>query len=978
MSVALPEPNEPNGRKSSYSKGKKNLKHHLSLATRTAVQQYKEQTQSFRETVVEEATTDYNHVVGRFNSYRYITTHHLAPGVVPEDEQDLVEGLGAIPQPDGSYVIPSDVNVDHFQPWFKEVPPDLRDQRAQMKATSDGHTLESYLLNDDTYKGGDSMALPLVFLAFPIITALAYALGAIHPALMMLTLLLLIPHIWTITQSEGIGSAWATTITSSLFPLAVATTASGASMGGLSFLQAFVSGKLLQGVMSGGMTTMIGLAVGALLLLFVVGVVILAFAGGNNPNKSRFGGAWEGFKYVLKWGLVFAVALGVTFSLPSIFQPGVIFALACLNAMFYTQREYDTRTKSLARQGILYNLAQMDPTTHTHSAKEAQARAAANDSTPFILMGTSMGHLAKLDYSFAPDAGLPFGLSVLDLAAHFHVFGETGMGKTMNFMRPFAVQLRRFGFGGYFDCGKGALVNDIRKLMDIIIEPGVQFALLEGMNAQEVSLGLNNVASAEGEKHGNDAIWREGAAMLIDHMTVLHEALHEHEKNARAFALRKIKRLRLVRDYTFVKIQQARQAGDDSQVLMLERDLTTFDDGLAYWSNVADAQEEWLWNLDTLDRIKTLVDERRQSKGQFVAGEKLMDLLAWLGYNANAQRLSQDPESIHKGIGAGHLLDHTIKYFLNTWPQMDEGQRSSFSINVDQKIQPLMRGAKLTDENGVPWSRLVTGVDVTRASFGFNVGVSLPAIEHGLSGQLVSSLVKQRIYKLVRHRMKIGEKAWRAEGHKEMVIMWDEAQALVTDDELTLLPQARSAGVMFIFASQNVDNIYARLGSARAQQYLAAFSSLACLKSSPATHEYMESRLGEAKLVTYKDRVMGVDYRGALEKMLDAPYNDPNHPNFAGMRKIARLGGEKFQVLAPPRNGVFHYSNKALAVDDIELANGITVPTGATVEVRPLFTQDEYANLLTEKGKAICYVRRAGVPRVDLVRMNPVSEDAYR
>ncbi len=69
------------------------------------------------------------------------------------------------------------------------------------------------------------------------------------------------------------------------------------------------------------------------------------------------------------------------------------------------------------------------------AARAAQADHARKDTTPFLRLGTARGVFTGKPDPYAPDEGLPFGLSVGDLASHLIVFGSTCTGMTSN-LRP--------------------------------------------------------------------------------------------------------------------------------------------------------------------------------------------------------------------------------------------------------------------------------------------------------------------------------------------------------------------------------------------------------------------------------------------------------------------------------------------------------------------------------------------------------------
>ena len=114
-------------------------------------------------------------------------------------------------------------------------------------------------------------------------------------------------------------------------------------------------------------------------------------------------------------------------------------------------------------------------------ARMQQIREAARDRSPFIPIAKAMGITGKADLACAPEAGQWMGLSLLDLSTHMMVFGATGTGKTSSILRPTALRIKLLEamgvkIGALLSDGKGAMVADMRSLLDTVIEPGTKFA----------------------------------------------------------------------------------------------------------------------------------------------------------------------------------------------------------------------------------------------------------------------------------------------------------------------------------------------------------------------------------------------------------------------------------------------------------------------------------------------------------------------
>jgi hypothetical protein len=106
-------------------------------------------------------------------------------------------------------------------------------------------------------------------------------------------------------------------------------------------------------------------------------------------------------------------------------------------------------------------------------ARRRQIEEANRDDSPTVTLGTSTGVLAARGDFFAPNAGLPFVLSLRDLQMHLLVLGGTGSGKTSGVLRPIARQIAAVDEVGMVILdGKGALPKELADLDELtLIDP---------------------------------------------------------------------------------------------------------------------------------------------------------------------------------------------------------------------------------------------------------------------------------------------------------------------------------------------------------------------------------------------------------------------------------------------------------------------------------------------------------------------------
>ena len=161
---------------------------------------------------------------------------------------------------------------------------------------------------------------------------------------------------------------------------------------------------------------------------------------------------------------------------------------------------------------------------HLEEARTEQIRNAQKDSSPFIHLGTSTSLLAQRRDPLAPtEAGIPFGLSVTDLATHIGVLGASGTGKTSGVIRPLTKQWIDGDLGGLLVLdGKGALpleFNGIEGYTLISPDHG-PFNPIFGMTPDALADVLPDVCD-DGK---GDTFWRDSARLMLRMAAILIEA----------------------------------------------------------------------------------------------------------------------------------------------------------------------------------------------------------------------------------------------------------------------------------------------------------------------------------------------------------------------------------------------------------------------------------------------------------------------
>lgn len=384
-------------------------------------------------------------------------------------------------------------------------PPDLQDSEGRLFRMANGHRITGRLLPGDPQIGFQSAAVPLLFAAVPVLAVLCLlghaVLGVAGLVLPMLALCVLIG---LISSAAGTGAALVAAVLGVALPLFGAPT-TGMAAGNPAWH-----------------------AVVLLLNFGVPALVLAAFV--VNHARLRLAATIGAAVY----GLGIVVAL-----LPSSLHPVFFALLACTLAPGYAFVVWRSWALAVAQQGIDANLESTGPQASAHiDARGAQAKAAGEDTTAFLRLGTARGvFTAKMD-GFAPDAGLPFGLTVHDASTHLVCHGATGSGKTSAVLRPLAVAFLRARAGGALILdGKASLAGEFAGMKDyLLIEPGkCDLALLEGLSPEDVVVAFDQVNRAGVKSESGSAqFFRTSGREMLFHAANFLRALVDTEKAKQA------------------------------------------------------------------------------------------------------------------------------------------------------------------------------------------------------------------------------------------------------------------------------------------------------------------------------------------------------------------------------------------------------------------------------------------------------------
>ncbi|HFJ9696829.1 TPA: TraM recognition domain-containing protein [Stenotrophomonas maltophilia] len=962
-----------------------------------------------KEEIIVKSAEEYENLVGRFDVTDRVRSRELD---VPEADRDFALECGAVWDENAQvFKVPDGRSEDEFQEWWPKVPEDLRDTQSRIITTKLGRRAEGFLQGNDMGQGGDSLATPLMYLAFPVIGVLATFLVSLIGWAGWAALLLTIPYFIALKQGEGMKESLKALVLLQWVPMA------------LQFMVGDSKGGTEVAMQAGGMAVYAQMAKTYLWWAFgLVGVlfVVCFVAAASHPHRGVIGGTAARFIQAMKWvGLIFA-ALVVAKVLPFGLGEAAPYVLACMYAMQYAEGNFVQNAARLYLQNNDNNLATQGALINSHvKGREQQAEAALRDKTPLITIGRATGHLSDKGYGYSPDLGTVMMFSWRDCQQGLLVFGAIGSGKSYAALRPIARRFRKAALamacvasdqgdvrerltrqklagGALIADGKdGAIIADLEGLFDIVVKPGMRVGPYEGLAPDQIVRALRGAAG--GRVDEKSKLWTDGGDAFLYHTGIILRALVDHETAYRSWCSAKLEGLE--RAQLDAELELVKQRKLDEDVAETEALLERIAEQIAIHRIPVSDDRQWHYTPFHHAKLLSIVERVIPASPAPRANAKLMEVVKYLGleeadtshdeegrlaYAAYLQqhRLRQEsaPQTIHPDLFRPmSQLQSSLEWAFLEIPAMHPEQRQSFTLNSRGLLEKLLRGEKLRDsKTDMPWHSIETGeVDVSDALYGAMVGLFLPPTQFGEAGEMMMRLLKQRVMNGIKARGAYGDK-WRETlpGQTEVMLMLDEAHLLLTTDDINLFSISRSLGLMPVLATQGFESLVNAFGSVNEADLMAnTMQSVIALKCSHNTHEYLEKRFGQATLTTFKQRTRGIDYQGGMNNWRHSVLNDPDHAYASAYDKMrmegaGRLTASRIDAVTGRRWRIG--SEDTLGQD--EIARDIDMPTGGKREVQPLFLQEEYSALLEPRGHAIVALNRAGIKRIDLAELLPDAD----
>jgi len=534
-------------------------------------------------------------------------------------------------------------------PRMVPVKPDLRDERSRWWGAPGGGRLAGQVLLDDLAQGSHSAAIPLlrgIVILLAVMGAVASVvagamkiaghdhlatIGLSAVALAFVGIFACLSVLWHGIGSKGVMGSFGWDVLLPFFGVSISMSAiTGAAglipatlgMGGMSF-----GGLSMKGVM-------MWLATPALLFAVIFCAVFL-FTGERDKSKS----AALGFAKMMT---LLAVSLAVcALVLPGFLQPLYWVWLASMGPYMWVRKQKKIRAYNLSYMSA--NFGGDDGRLGNTDLRERikQAEAAEADKSGFIAYGIAMGIFTKYGDGYAPDKGLIVGQSPADLSTHKHICGKTGSGKSFNEMMTTAYGWILDNAGGMLILdGKGTLPEEVLKPFlglpnVLLIIPGVQLGLLQGLGPEVAMTAISDLAGAGATKQEQTAdseqFFNSSGKTLLLNVNLIVCALVEYGK-------------------------------------LMEKQ--------------GDARM-WHWTLEQVDLMKTLIKDKSDDAEKILqAVEQVVDIL---------------PADLGVGDGANRrpMLSAALLYFPHKLWTMPSDTRGSVVSVVETWIDPLMRSPEL-------------------------------------------------------------------------------------------------------------------------------------------------------------------------------------------------------------------------------------------------------------------------------------------
>lgn len=279
------------------------------------------------------------------------------------------------------------------------------------------------------------------------------------------------------------------------------------------------------------------------------------------------------------------------------------------------------------------------------------------------------------------------------------------------------------------------------------------------------------------------------------------------------------------------------------------------------------------------------------------------------------------------------VLTRALQFFSAGWNPETNNTQAGVLSTAQSWVTPMLRHPALL-EWAAPTSandgHFIAVADVLR---GARYGLDCPEYRYGEAAAPVTALLRAQVYRAAKRRGSTG--TWSAADTPCLVLV-DEAALAMGPMEQAILPVARSLGVSFAAALQNIEQLEERFGGPGARALADQFRSLVALSSSVPTQEYLRLRAGTG-VIREGSPIPAPAYDSAIQREATSPWRSWQ----SSTERVSTLLG--WTVLFAPKDP----------------------SAGDTLKVGPLLPLE----LPLGDGEALVVLNRAGLARVETVRL---------
>lgn len=238
-------------------------------------------------------------------------------------------------------------------------------------------------------------------------------------------------------------------------------------------------------------------------------------------------------------------------------------------------------------------------------------------------------------------------------------------------------------------------------------------------------------------------------------------------------------------------------------------------------------------------------------------------------------------------------------------------------------------------------------IDIMDVLKGAKIAISIPRNKYGDTGRGLLALLKSRFYGGIKDRAERGL----SPGETPVMMIIDEAQEIVTDEDVDMLPTARSLKLAVVAATQTME------GLSGLSKWVEVFTNVAVLKkTSDYTYNWFSHKLTQS--LSFRRSQHGVD----LQHLLNVAAVEPD---------LMPDGNEWLHVNRQTTNpySAYHQMNSRKIIEHSE-----NYDRSSSAFVDSPVPMNFLSQLLSRSQTAFITTERAGQPRHDLVILNPIYE----